>query len=96
MRVASYLRVSTSQQVQHDLSLPDQERAIAEYVESKGWEVTQVFVEPGASARSDKRPVFQEMMGFALSNPPPFDIIVEGQFRGAVRRHPALRGVALA
>lgn len=27
---------------------------------------------------------------------PRYDLVVEGQFRGAVRRHPALRGVALA
>lgn len=75
-QVCAYIRVSTSQQAQHDLSLPDQERAIAEYAESKGWEIARVFVEAGVSARSDNRPVFQEMMAEALSKPAPYKHVV--------------------
>jgi DNA invertase Pin-like site-specific DNA recombinase len=47
-----------------------------DYCQSKGWIVAQTFVEPGASARDDKRPIFQEMISEALKRDHPFEVII--------------------
>jgi len=74
---ALYIRVSTGRQAEKDLSLPDQERQLRAYCQKNGWAVAaRVYVEPGASARDDKRPVFQEMVADAMSKAHPFDIIL--------------------
>lgn len=75
-RAALYLRVSTGRQAEKDLSLPDQESQLREYAERHGLAVVRVFVEPGASARDDRRPVFQEMVAEAMGKAPPFDTIL--------------------
>ena len=49
-RAAIYVRVSTSRQAEHDLSLPDQIAQCRAYCERQGWDVAEVFSEPGASA----------------------------------------------
>jgi site-specific DNA recombinase len=61
-RTAVYVRVSTSRQAERDLSLPDQVARCRAYCERRGWEVVEIFSEPGASALDDNRPVFQEMI----------------------------------
>jgi DNA invertase Pin-like site-specific DNA recombinase len=73
---ALYVRVSTGKQADKDLSLPDQERQLRIYCDQKGWEIHKVYVEAGASARDDKRPMFQEMIADARSKTHPFDIIL--------------------
>jgi hypothetical protein len=62
-RAIIYCRVSSAEQV-GSLSLPTQERLCREYIEKQGWEAVRVFVEPGESAKSADRPVFQEALGF--------------------------------
>lgn len=54
--------MSTSRQAERDLSLPDQIAQCRAYCEQRGWQVSEVFSEPGASALDDDRPVFQEMI----------------------------------
>lgn len=73
---ALYVRVSTGRQAEKDLSIPDQEKQLRAYCQQKGWSIHKVYVEPGASARDDKRPVFQEMIADARSKSHPFDIIL--------------------
>ncbi|MGN6365900.1 recombinase family protein [Asticcacaulis taihuensis] len=75
-RAFVYVRVSTSQQAQNDLSIPDQKNQIRSFAEKRGWEIVDEFMEPGASARSDQRPVFQDMMARALAKPTEVDVIV--------------------
>jgi site-specific DNA recombinase len=75
-RAALYARVSTGKQAERDLSIPDQIRQMEAYCSSKGWEVARVYEERGASARDDRRPTFQEMIGEALRAEHPFDIIL--------------------
>lgn len=75
-RVCIYLRVSTSQQAQHDLSIPDQRDAVLAYAAERDWEVVAEYMEPGASGRDDQRPQFQEMIGEALLTPPRFTKIL--------------------
>ena len=73
---AIYVRVSTSRQAERDLSLPDQIAQCRAYCERKGWVVTEVFSEPGASALDDDRPFFQEMICKAKGADKPFQYVV--------------------
>lgn len=76
MQVALYARVSTTRQADNDLSIPDQLRQMREWAKANGHLVVQEFIEPGASATDDKRPVFQKMIQDALMKPASFEIIV--------------------
>ncbi len=73
---AVYTRVSTSRQADRDLSLPDQVSQCRAYCEQRGWQVIEVFSEPGASALDDDRPTFQEMIFKATRIERPYDYIV--------------------
>ena len=76
MRVALYARVSTTRQADNDLSIPDQLRQLRDWSKANGHLVVQEYIEPGASATDDKRPVFQQMIADALQKPPMFDAII--------------------
>jgi len=76
MRVAIYARVSTARQAETDLSIPDQVKQVEAYCKRLGHVVVNTYVEPGASATDDKRPVFQQLMADANLNPCPFDAII--------------------
>ena len=75
-RVAVYARVSTTRQAEHDISIPDQLAQAKRYCQGKGWHVVAEYVDPGASARDDKRPEFQRMMETACVDPLPVDVIL--------------------
>jgi hypothetical protein len=74
-RAALYLRVSTGRQAAGEVSLPSQRDLTRRYCEAQGWVVTQEYVEPGASATDDRRPVFQRMLEDARSPERSFDLI---------------------
>ena len=76
MIVALYARVSTTKQAEKDLSIPDQLRQLKEWCTRQGHGVAATYVEPGASALDDRRPVFQQMIAEACRVPPPFEAIV--------------------
>lgn len=76
MHVALYARVSTTRQADNDLSIPDQLRQLRAWCEANDHTAVQEYIEPGASATDDKRPVFQEMISSALGKPAPFDAII--------------------
>ena len=79
-RVALYLRVSTGRQAENDVSLPSQRDMTTRYCTAQGWEVVTEFVEPGASATDDKRPIFQKMLEQAASPERTFDVICVHSF----------------
>jgi site-specific DNA recombinase len=79
-RVALYLRVSTGRQAAGDVSIPSQRDLTLRYCEAQGWMVTEEFIEPGASATDDRRPVFQRMLDQAASAERRFDIICVHSF----------------
>ena len=79
-RVAVYLRVSTGRQAAGDVSIPSQRDLTRRYCESQGWVVTEEFIEPGASATDDRRPVFQRMLDQAASSERRFDVICVHSF----------------
>jgi site-specific DNA recombinase len=62
LRAALYLRVSTARQAEHDVSIPDQKRQGEAYCASRGYQLVETYVEPGASATNDRRPEFQRMV----------------------------------
>ncbi|WP_235940096.1 recombinase family protein [Bradyrhizobium hipponense] len=74
-RVAFYLRVSTDRQAKHDLSIPDQRAQMLAWCEAKGHQTVAEFIEPGASATDDKRPIFQQMIERACDGEHAFDVI---------------------
>ncbi|MGL3107274.1 recombinase family protein [Bradyrhizobium sp. BR 1432] len=74
-RVAFYLRVSTDRQAKHDLSIPDQRAQMLAWCEARGHQVVGEFIEAGASATDDKRPVFQQMIERACDGEHAFDVI---------------------
>ena len=79
-RAALYLRVSTGRQAAGDVSLPSQRDLTTRYCTAQGWEVVTEFVEPGASATDDTRPVFQRMLEEAASGARRFDVICVHSF----------------
>jgi site-specific DNA recombinase len=72
-RAALYLRVSTGRQATGEVSLPSQRDLTRRYCGAQGWSVVEEFVEPGASATDDRRPVFQRMLEEAREGR--FDVI---------------------
>lgn len=75
-RAALYMRVSTGRQVEHDLSIPDQRQQLKSWCRGKGYDVAAEFIEAGASAGDDRRPVFQQMIERACDGDIAFDMIV--------------------
>lgn len=71
-RVAGYIRVSSDEQVD-GYSLSAQEKAIQDFASLRGWQVINIYREEGKSAKSDLRPVFQQMIDDAKSGH--FDVI---------------------
>ena len=76
LRSALYMRVSTGRQAEHDLSIPDQQRQLRAWCRAQRHEVVAEFVEAGASAVDDRRPVFQQMIERACDGEHAFDLIV--------------------
>ena len=79
-RAVLYLRVSTGRQAAGDVSLPSQRDLTRRYCEAQGWDVVDEFVEPGASATDDRRPVFQRMLERATDPGRNFDVICVHSF----------------
>jgi DNA invertase Pin-like site-specific DNA recombinase len=62
----AYVRVSTTEQAERDLSLPAQRRAIDTYVKAHGAAIAREFVEEGHSGTDPHRPAFRCMLEDAL------------------------------
>lgn len=61
-RVGIYCRVSTQDQVQTGFSLEEQEERLRALCAYKGYEVIDVYIDAGISAKDTNRPQFQRMM----------------------------------
>ena len=86
-RAALYLRVSTTRQAEHDVSIPDQRKQGEAYCASRGYQLVETFVEAGASATNDRRPEFQRMIEAGTTKPAPFDVVVVHSFSRFFRDH---------
>jgi site-specific DNA recombinase len=69
-----YLRVSTADQAEN-FSLPNQEKDCKALCARQGWSVLDVFVDPGASARSSDREEFQRMLQFCKDKRVDFAVV---------------------
>jgi site-specific DNA recombinase len=87
LRAALYLRVSTARQAEHDVSIPDQKRQGEGYCQSRGYQLVETYVEPGASATNDRRPEFQRMIEAGTSKPALFDVVIVHSFSRFFRDH---------
>ncbi|WP_082407584.1 recombinase family protein [Mesorhizobium sp. 1M-11] len=87
LRAALYLRVSTTRQAEHDVSIPDQRKQGEAWCASRGYRLVETFVETGASATNDRRPEFQRMIEAGTSKPASFDIVVVHSFSRFFRDH---------
>jgi len=87
LRAALYLRVSTARQAEHDVSIPDQKRQGEAYCLSRGYQLVETYVEPGASATNDRRPEFQRMIEAGTAKPAPFDLVIVHSFSRFFRDH---------
>lgn len=63
MRAVLYCRVSTAEQVQN-LSLSTQEKACRDYAGREGYDIAEVFVDRGESAKTTDRPEFQRLLTY--------------------------------
>ena len=75
-RAALYMRVSTGRQAEHDLSIPDQRLQLESWCRAQGYTVAAQFIESGASAGDDRRPVFQQMIERACDGEQAFELIL--------------------
>jgi site-specific DNA recombinase len=87
LRAALYLRVSTARQAEHDVSIPDHKRQGEAHCASRGYQLVETYVEPGASATNDRRPEFQRMIEAGTSEPAPFDVVIVHSFSRFFRDH---------
>ncbi len=76
MKAAAYCRVSTRRQAKNELSLAEQESAIAEYAVKNGYEIVQTYVESGVSGTTDRRPELQRLIRDTNAKPSPFSIVL--------------------
>jgi len=58
----SYLRVSTPEQAERELSLPAQRDAVESFARRRNACIAREYVEPGASGKSPHRPTFRRML----------------------------------
>jgi hypothetical protein len=74
-RAALYLRVSTTRQAEHDISIPDQRRQGEAYCTARGHQLVETYVEPGSTyirfdqprcSRRFKRALGRHMINFTI------------------------------
>lgn len=65
-RWVSYLRVSTTDQADRELSLTAQRRAVSEFAARQGVAIAEEYLEPGASGTDPNRRVLNRLLGDAL------------------------------
>ena len=69
------------------MSIPDQRKQGESYCASRGYQLVETYVEPGASATNDRRPEFQKMMEAGTVKPAAFDVVVVHSFSRFFRDH---------
>ncbi|WP_052487967.1 recombinase family protein [Gordoniibacillus kamchatkensis] len=62
MRVAIYIRVSTTEQAEEGFSIEGQKRRLLAYVESQDWTIAGIYIDEGISAKDMNRPKLQQML----------------------------------
>jgi DNA invertase Pin-like site-specific DNA recombinase len=80
MNVVTYLRVSSEQQAERELSIPAQREALQRYAEERGWSIVGEYVDEARSAKTADRPSFQRMIAAAQQPNKNFEAILVHKF----------------
>ena len=80
MNVVIYLRVSSEQQAERQLSIPAQREALQRYTSDKGWTIIEEYVDEAKSAKTAERPEFQKMIAAAKQPDKNFKAILVHKF----------------
>lgn len=80
MNVVIYLRVSSEQQANKELSIPAQRDKLHQYASEKNWVVVREYVDEAKSGKTDNRPEFQEMIAAAQKEVKDFTGILVHKF----------------
>ncbi len=97
MKAVIYCRVSTEEQVKN-LSLSTQKKVCSDYCNRQGFEVDNVFIEEGESAKTTNRTQFQQMLGYCKKNKGRIKYVVVynlQRFSRNVEDHHTIRGILL-
>lgn len=62
MKVAIYVRVSTEEQAKEGYSIDAQKKRLTDFSNSQGWDIYDIFVDDGFSAKNLERPAIQRMI----------------------------------
>jgi len=62
MRAALYIRVSTEEQAREGHSIGAQQDRLVDFCRSQGWEIVEVYVDDGYSAKDLNRPAIQRLL----------------------------------
>lgn len=74
MRAALYIRVSTQEQADEGFSIRAQQTRLIAYCEAQDWEVYEVYIDDGYSAKDTDRPALQRMLADAEERR--FDVVL--------------------
>ncbi|MBS1520683.1 MAG: recombinase family protein, partial [Bacteroidetes bacterium] len=75
-RAVIYCRVSTKEQVNEGNSLVSQERICREYAFNEGYELSQIFIEKGESAKTAERPELQNMLAYCANKQNQVEVVI--------------------
>jgi site-specific DNA recombinase len=67
MRVVIYIRVSTTEQAEEGYSIRAQRSLLIEYAKANGYEVTEIYIDEGLSAKDMNRPQLKRLLADAKS-----------------------------
>ena len=76
MNAIIYTRVSTKEQAQHGFSLNRQAEECERFARNCNFDIAAIFVEEGASAKTQRRPEFEKLKKFCLQNKRNIDAII--------------------
>lgn len=80
MNIVTYLRVSSEQQADRQLSIPAQREALEKYATAHGWHIVEEYIDEAKSAKNDERDDFQRMIADAQKPKKPFQAILVHKF----------------
>ncbi|MGG2197858.1 recombinase family protein [Paenibacillus validus] len=80
MNVIIYLRVSSEQQANRELSIPAQREALERFAADKGWTIVDEYIDEAKSAKTADRPEFQRMIAAAQQSDKNFQAILIHKF----------------
>jgi len=80
MNIVTYLRVSSEQQAERELSIPAQREALQLYADERGWSIVDEYVDEARSAKNHNRPGFQRMIAAAQQRDKCFEAIIVHKF----------------